>query len=722
MGGQGGFNALHEKIQKWIRGEKWTGLREVQELSIGPVLSESQDVIISAATASGKTEAAFLPAFSRLAAKPSTGIGILYVSPLKALINDQFRRLESMGEAVALPVTPWHGDAPQSSKNRLKKDPLGALLITPESLESLLLNNGPWSQGAFASLRYIIIDEFHAFIGSERGRQLQSLLRRLDHLLSKDTPRLALSATLGDLSQVARALRPHGKYPQTIIEANSETTELKLQLRGYRNPSDTRDLTIPLAEERITHDLFRELRGSFNLVFCNARKYTEIFSTKLKDKCLEMGAPNEFFPHHGNLSREIREMVEEKLQKGQYPTTAVCTLTLELGVDIGRVNSIAQIDPPRAVASLRQRQGRSGRRGEPSVIRFYVTENNLTGQSPPGDRLRLSIFQSVAMVNLLLNKWYEPANTNIYHFSTLIQQTLSVVGQYGGVRAKELWSLLCGAGPFANVSKENYATLLRSMGEKELLTQTVDGQIVLGIKGERIVSHYTFYAAFNTPEEYFLEYEGKHLGTIPIVYPLSIGLEIIFAGSRWEILEIFPEKKRVRLKPAGGGKAPLFTGEIQIIHDEVRQEMLRLYQNAKIPSYLNSTAQDLFDEGADNFATLGLKDKFSLEIGADAFLFPWLGDRATCAIVFLLRQRDLDANCHNGVITVKNCPEGSLLLALKSIVKGPEPTAAKLAANVADTIKEKHDLFVPEELRRMDYGAKYFDIGSAFNWMRALGL
>ncbi|MDR2405434.1 MAG: DEAD/DEAH box helicase, partial [Deltaproteobacteria bacterium] len=251
------FPLLHEKVQKWVWEQKWPSLREIQELSIEPILSGECDVILSASTASGKTEAAFLPAMSKLVEESPVGVGILCLSPLKALINDQFRRLESLGASTGEPVTPWHGDISESLKKSFLKNPQGALLITPESLESLLLNKGKWCQENLKNLQYFIIDEFHAFVGSERGRQLQSLLVRLDFLINRITPRIALSATLGDMERIAYALRPHGGFPQKILESHSKT-ELKLEMRGYLKslakgaPSETL---------RITDDLFKILRG-----------------------------------------------------------------------------------------------------------------------------------------------------------------------------------------------------------------------------------------------------------------------------------------------------------------------------------------------------------------------------------------------------------------------------------------------------------------------------
>ena len=249
------FNLLHKDVQRWIWAQKWTELRDIQEQAIQPIMDADCDLIISASTAAGKTEAAFLPACSRIAKFQPNGVGILYISPLKALINDQFRRLESLCEMLDIPVTPWHGDVLQSIKNKQKRNPAGIILITPESLESLLLNQSGWCSQAFSELSHIIIDEFHAFLGTERGCQLQSLMHRIEFLTKRSIPRIALSATLSDMQQVAKYLRPSPcRYPCKIIESNTAHSDLKIQLRGYINPISD-DETVPRAFDEITTDI-----------------------------------------------------------------------------------------------------------------------------------------------------------------------------------------------------------------------------------------------------------------------------------------------------------------------------------------------------------------------------------------------------------------------------------------------------------------------------------
>lgn len=710
------FNRLHEGVQRWIWNEKWDDLRSIQEQAVEPILKGDCDVIISAATAAGKTEAAFLPACSRVMELSTDGVGILYISPLKALINDQYRRLKSLGGILNLPITPWHGDVSRSVKEKQKKNPSGIILITPESLESLLLNQGNWCAEAFRSLSHIIVDEFHVFLGTERGCQLQSLMCRLEFLLQRTIPRVALSATLGDIEKMASYLRPDGKIPSKTIDSTKSVSDLKVQQRGYVEPANVDEETTSAFED-ITNDLYKILRGESNLVFANSREKTEGIAAILTRKCERNCVPNEFFPHHGNLSKEIRHSLESRLQKEKLPTTAVCTTTLELGVDIGSVHSIAQVTASPSVVSLRQRIGRSGRRGEPAVLRVFICENEITAKSHLLDRLRLDTLQSIATVNLLVKKWYEPPPENDFHFSTLVQQTLSVIGQYGGVRANQLWDLLCNKGPFSQVDHALYAKFLKALGEQELISQMHDGQLVLGWKGEKLVRHYTFYTAFKAPEEYRLEYKGKVLGTIPIDKPLMAKQLIIFAGKYWQVLSVNSEKKVIALKGAKGGEPPKFGGDGRLVHDVVRKEMLRIYQEKDCPIYLDRIAKSMFDEGLEYFHALNLDRNREIQIGETVHLFPWLGDRIIYTITALLRFQGLSADCCGGIISISNSSIDALCQVIETILSGPKPTSTALANNIPDTIVEKHDAMLTKELRDIGYGAKSFDVDSAWAWL-----
>ena len=232
------------------------------------------------------------------------------------------------------------------------------------------------------------------------------------------------------------------------------------------------------AESAVAAHLFKHLRGSDNLVFAGARQTVEKFADSLRELCERAHLPQEFYPHHASLSRDHRDFVEKRLKDANLPTTAVCTSTLELGIDIGDVTCVAQVGAPFSVAALRQRLGRSGRReGQPAVLRQYAIELRHDSASNFVDRLRLGLVRTIAMIELLLDGWCEPPRPDALHLSTLVHQVLSVIAERGGARADRLHRVLCQEGPFRQVSAEMFLDVLRALGNPEtgLIEQSSDG-------------------------------------------------------------------------------------------------------------------------------------------------------------------------------------------------------------------------------------------------------
>ncbi len=572
------FDLLDERIKRWIWQAGWSELKDAQERAIASILKvgATHDVIVAAATASGKTEAAFFPILTRMLMLDETSV-VIYVSPLKALINDQWSRLDHLCESLEISVTPWHGDVSDAKKKRFLKKPQGCVLITPESLEGLLLRHGHGLSGLFGGLQFIVIDELHAFIDSPRGKQLQSLMHRTEVALKRRVRRVGLSATLGEMRLAAEFLRPGGGDVD-IIDSKSGGQELKVLIKGYYDrPPKLSDKEIdqlesegkkvdkedaaPEAQLEIGRHMFASLRGSNNLVFPNSRAKVEFYADLLRRSCEQAGVPNEFWPHHGSLAKEIREETEAALKKGDRPATGIATTTLELGIDIGAVKSVAQIGPAPSVASLRQRLGRSGRRkGEPAILRAYCIEPALDASSPISDRLHEGLLQTVAQVNLLVRGWFEPPRIKSMHLSTLFQQLLSLIGQYGGITAGQAWQVLCGSGVFDGLEKESFTQFLRELGRRELLQQTEQGLLLPAPKGEQMLNHYSFLAAFASEEEFRILHNGKPLGSLPISRPVETGSFIIFAGRRWQVTDCDAEAKVIQVVPAKGGKLPTSTG------------------------------------------------------------------------------------------------------------------------------------------------------------------
>lgn len=753
------FSRLHPRMQRWIYDRGWTSLHDAQERAIVPIL-DGRDVIIAAATAAGKTEAAFLPILSALAAsdtdttpyrdpwtahdpwaepasRAAIGIQVLYLSPLKALINDQYQRLEELCDRADIAVHRWHGDVSTSSRQEMLRNPSGVLLITPESLEATFVNRGIQVPGVFAALRYMVVDELHSFLATPRGAQLQSLMARVELAIRRRPPRIGLSATLGDMSQAAAFLRPTDPKRVVAIESAAEGRELRLQLRGYVaapppsasgasiSEASDHEVTVEAAptsdRAAIAEHLFHHLRGRDNLVFANARGVVETYADLLARRSTNARVPNEFSPHHGNLSRDARETVEAQLKDPTRPTTAICTSTLEMGIDIGSVASVAQIGPPPSVASLRQRLGRSGRREtDPAEMRLYVSEKHLDERSNPVDELRCSIVQTTAMVRLMLDRWLEAPDDPGFNYSTLIQQILSAIAQHGGATAVELYRALCGPGPFELVDRARFARLLRAMAAHDLLAQASDGLILHGTVGERHVNHYGFYAAFQTADEWRLVASGRTLGTVPLFQPLYEGVLLIFAGRRWKVINVDSSARVVELEQSSGGKPPLFGGGGSAVSDRVRKEMLAVYACADTPSWLDEGAQALLAEGRAAFGRYGLSDTSVIPNESGVILLPWAGDRTLFTATIALHSQDIAASVEGPSIEVLKQGIEEVEAAIQHLLTSDRPQSVDLAKLLKNREIDKWDWALEESLACESAAARLLDVDAAWKMFSSI--
>ena len=698
------FDTLARPIQKWIRQKEWTELREIQVEAINRISNSNVDVIIAASTAGGKTEAAFLPVISDVLNSPASeqGFDILYIGPLKALITDQADRLESICQEAEVPIIPWHGDISQSSKTKAFKSPKGILLITPESLEAMLIRRGLEAPRLFAATRTIIIDELHTVLDSERGVQLRSLLTRLELAVKRPIRRIGLSATLGDMELTKAYLRPDNPTAVALIEAKGGEPELQLQTRGFLN--GTSEEHAQAAKSSIASHLFKHLRGSDNLIFAGSRQSVEDYADRLRTLCNEQHLEQEFYPHHANLNRDHRSFVEKRLKNSDKPTTAICTSTLELGIDIGDVECVAQIGAPFSVASLRQRLGRSGRReGHAAKLRQYAIENELLSESSFSDCLRLGLIRTIAIIELLGERWYEPPKSKALHLSTLVHQILSVIAQHGGATASALHKVLCQHGPFTEVSESIFSDTLRAIGNPSvgLIEQTKSGLLLLGPTGERLVEHYSFYAVFNTPEEYRLTHDGRELGTLPIDNLLSKGSVLIFSGRRWVVKDIKDPEKVIIVTPSKSGVAPRFGGTTGDIHDKVIEKMYEILEGSDEPGYLDTTARQMLTEARQNYDQMDVREKLIIQTGESTTLLATrAGTMKTTTLALALKKMGFLTEQHDGFIEVNTASSSiSLKDALGVMAKGEH---VDIYENMGVLITEKYHKYLSHPLLSLD--------------------
>ena len=721
------FDRLHEKVRRWIWQQGWEGLREIQERSISVLLQGQRDLIIMAATAGGKTEAAFLPIVSRLAEQPpgpADGFQAMYVSPMRALINDQFGRIESLCEDLDISVTKWHGDVSASVKTRARQNPTGILLITPESLEALLVRRGKEVGRIFRGLRYVVIDEMHAFLGDPRGKQLQSVLHRIDFASSSRPVRVGLSATLGDEAAARGFLRPLAPDRVDVLPPTGKITPVRLQVRGYvkatrlrptkgNQDEEVQDTEEDTADKALVRDLFENHRLARSLIFAGSRHSVEDIAVKLSEMTEAQGVPDGFVAHHGNLSREHREDAEQRMKDRSRPASIICTTTLELGIDVGDIQAVAQIGPGHTVSGLRQRLGRSGRRpGQAAIMRIYVTEAELDKDTSALDALRTRTIQSIAMVDLMARRWNEPPEPDRLHLSTLLHQIMALVAQLGGATPTELWAYLVQSSVFTGIDKETLKTLLRHMLDPKvgLLERARDGTLLPGPIGERLIESRDIFSVFVSEEEYrVVARGGRTIGQIPSGVPLVPGQLLILAGRRWRILEVDDKRKEVTVQPARGGRPPVFKGDFAPPADGVLDEMRKIYLDLGMPSYLDRTAQKLLIEARETFDRLGLRHSNVVRHDGQLLLFPWVGGRRRQALLLALQAADLEPVGLGVAIAVPAERETVLVRELDRLTVGAMPDPHELARLVENKAIDKFDAFLGESLLEMAWSRDQMD-------------
>jgi ATP-dependent Lhr-like helicase len=721
------FDLLNEAVRRWIWSKNWDGLRDIQEAAIPHILRGERDLIISASTASGKTEAAFLPIVSRLADdghKAGDGFSALYAAPLKALLNDQWMRMESLCEDADIPVVKWHGDAPQGKKTAALKKPGGILLITPESLEAMLIHRGPEISRLFAALKYIVIDEMHVFLDVARGRQLLSVINRIETAAGARTSRIGLSATLADVEVSKQFLRPLQPERVDVLSSSAASAQLMLQVRGYISEpwpphqppgaGKDRSLWIDPADAAIHRDLFTLLRGGRHLIFAGSRIRVETVADALSGLSEAQNLPQEFFPHHGNLAKEFREESEARMKDASRPASIVCTTTLELGIDVGGVETVAQLGPGHTVSGMRQRLGRTGRRpGTASIMRLFVKETDLSEADNPVDALRLETVQTIAMVNLMLQRWNEPPAEGRLNMSTMLHQVLALIGQGGGISPAKAWSLLGQSGIFPLVTPVMFKELLRQMGSQGLIEQATDGTLLPGPEGERLFQSREMYSVFMSPEEIkVITDEGRPIGTIPNDNPIVKGQYLLLGGRRWQVVGIYPAQHEVVVTHARGGIPPKFGGAKKPPADGVVNEMRRVYADLAVPIFLDHAAKEFLQEARESYDRYGLRSRSVIRHAESLIIFPWVGEKKFNALLLSFSAAKLEPTALGLALSVPRRHEAALRATLEALTRREHSPGVELAALVEEKCIEKFDHYLSESQLNEAYASEFIDLES----------
>jgi len=606
------FYRLAPFIQEFIYRENWENLREVQVKAIEAILDTPNHILITSGTASGKTEAAFLPVLTDLYERPSATIGAMYIGPLKALINDQFYRLEKLLEDSHIPVQSWHGDIAQSKKEKFLRHAQGILQITPESLEAMLINRQTELSRLFGDLRFVIVDEVHAFIGSDRGRQVLCQLERLARYQARPARRIGLSATLGEPEKAMEWLAGGTKNDVTYIPDTKGRREVLLGLEHFITVEDDesneiergRDEEVPIpflpdtpesehiSETSVTEqpviidqtdDLFKHMYQMVRatkktLIFANSRNETEEVIQGLRRQA---GVENEdedgYYVHHGSISASLREQAEEDMRNPEKQACVAATITLELGIDLGSLDQVFQLNATSTVSSFVQRLGRSGRRGGAAKMFFYSREDAPEDDASLGERIPWKLLQTIAIIQLYLEeKWIEPPDIPNLPLSLLYHQTMSAITAQTELTAADLADRVLRLSPFANITLDQYRTLLLHMLETEHLERVEGGGLIIGATGERIVNNYHFYATFQDETSYLVRDGTREIGSIQSL-PI-IGDRFRLAGRAWKVVNIDDDKRVIQVEAVKGKAEAYWSGGGAAIHTRILQRIRRVLE------------------------------------------------------------------------------------------------------------------------------------------------
>ena len=751
------FARYSPAIQRYIYEEGWQSLRAIQAAAGDAIFNTDANVLLSASTAAGKTEAAFFPIITLLQEQPSASIGCLYIAPLKALINDQFVRLNDICRECGVEVWHWHGDVSQEKKKKLMSHPSGILQITPESLEAMLMHRHSQIPSLFGDLRFVVIDEIHSFLRGDRGGQTLCLLERLQRLAGVVPRRVGLSATIGDLKMVGNFLSagtgrgtviprikaPGAKWRISVAHFfnNGEQATMPVQadarmalpeeetsitgsiLRGHydkeeinaydpfltnvepSHPSEARrvmkggnpfNMSDDNANARPSldnndsvygsnnssvndednstlkagnHDplttaadpgllyIFNHTRGHKCLVFSNSREECETVCATLRMYCEAVHEPDRFLIHHGNLSTSYRESAEEEMKRDDSLATVCTTSTLELGIDIGRLERAFQIDAPFTVSSFLQRMGRTGRRGTPSEMWFVIREDHAEQRALMPETIPWKLLQAIALIELYLkDRWVEPPRTGRLPYSLLYHQTMSTLASGGEMTPADLARRVLTLSYFRHISQDDYRVLLRHLLKIDHIETTERGGLIVGLKGERVVNNFKFYAVFQDNEEYKVRCESQELGTI--VKPPPVRDKIAIAGRVWVVEEVDRNRHVVYCHPVKGIVPAYFGDEPGDIHTRILEKMHDILappaaafhpdtsgppsdsQRLLAANALLPHARARLAQARDAAAKSGLGVRWLLPLGGRMYaLFPWLGSYAFLALERFLRIR-----------------------------------------------------------------------------------
>ena len=722
------FSLFPDFVKEYIYSHGWTELREIQISAAEVILRSEDNLLLSSSTASGKTEAAFFPIIADISNDPACekSVSVLYIAPLKSLINDQFYRLDELLDASGIAVTHWHGDVGASHKSALLKNPRGILQITPESLESMLINRSNDIPRLFSSLKYVVIDEIHAMLGEDRGNQVICQLSRIASLIGHSPRRIGLSATIGDLDAAAKWLGA-GSGRNTVAPIPPKA-KLKWRLGAehfyIQNPNENQSSK----PENSTADidslggyakldagyefLYDATKGKKALIFSNSREETEYVTATLRQIAKARGDEDVFLIHHGNLSAALREDAEAKMKDETVVRAVTCaTVTMELGIDIGRLERVCQVGSPTTVSGFLQRLGRSGRRGSPPEMVMLYREETPLPNAPLPEIIPWDLLRGIAIVELYSSeRFIEPPKVKRMPLSLAFHQTLSILASSGEHTAKALAAKVLSLPPLSQIEKEDYRALLVSMINDECLELTDEKTLIIGLKGERLINSFKFYAVFKDSEDFTVRCDSEEIGTITT--PPPVGDRFALAGRVWEVKEVDIQRRLIFVKRVDGKMEVSWPGDSGEIHTKILLAMKDVLFNGKDYLFLGDNAKVRLENARRVASNAKIEDKTVIFLGGQSYVvFPWLGTRSFRTFKRLMQKysselgiSDIQSEgCYYIKFKAKEDFGRNLINSLIAIVERDGLDCESLVGEGECPVFDKYDEFIPPELLRSAY-------------------
>ena len=737
------FDRYAPFVQDYIYRNHWENLRAIQVAAADAIFNTDDNVLLTASTASGKTEAAFFPIITLFSENPPSSVGCIYIGPLKALINDQFTRLTDLCEEADIPVWHWHGDVAQSHKSRLMRKPSGILQITPESLEAMLLHKHAAIPKLFGDLRFVVIDEVHSLLRGDRGGQTLCLIGRLSRIAGVNPRRIGLSATIGDPEKTG-AFLSLGTGRNTIIpKIDAKGAKWRLSMEHFYvkdvQAAEGKEISeaLPVLEEKTADApknadpgigyIYEHTKGKKCLVFVNSREECETVTTTLRQYCDIQQERDRFLIHHGNLSASYRETAEGIMKDDSQYMTTVTTATLELGIDIGRLERAFQIDAPWTVSSFLQRMGRTGRRESPAEMWFVMREDEPEARAMLPSTIPWKLLQGIALVQLYLEeRWCEPPRLDRFAYSLVYHQTMSTLASCGEMSPKALADRILRLHYFHRVSQEDYKVLLRHLIKTDHIQQTEQGGLIVGLAGERVVNSFKFYGVFVESEEYTVRSESQELGTVCL--PPPVGEKLAIAGHVWLVLDVDHKRHLVYCEQVKGS-IPAYFGECPgDLHTKILLRMRKVLKEDRSYPYLMKNAVARLDQARYTASHSGAADRPLINLGGNMWcLLPWVG-----TYPFLAMERFLKIKCGDRLglknfdsarpyymqFTMKVSEADFYRIVQEEIRKPIDPLELVYPKELP--LFDKYDEYLPEELVRKGFAYGVLDLDgmkdTILNW------